>query len=106
MTNLQKTVISVDDRTNLICQGFRIWASAYYLKPITEDDVKRMWQFCELWKNKEIYACRRPPQGIIPKKIGSSSTHTVEDKKKDNLPIVNYYHTYLLYIIIVIMVMC
>lgn len=73
-------VMSADDKMESIRKGLGIGASAYYLKPIKADDVRHMWQFSELWKKREIYACR--------KAICSSSTNTNQGKQTPNLPIV------------------
>lgn len=83
---------SADYKTETLCKGLKIGASAFYLKPIKAQDVVNMWQFSDLRKNRERDACRRTTQAI-PKSICTTSS-TDEDKRRGNLPILNYLFTH------------
>ncbi|KAK1398055.1 hypothetical protein POM88_007918 [Heracleum sosnowskyi] len=82
--NIPVVLISADHNTETMCKGLETGASAYYLKPIKVDDVRNMWQYSELWKNRERHACRRTTQESLPKSVySSSSADTTEDNQRE-----------------------
>lgn len=68
-----ETVISADNKGEVICKGFTHGAPAYLLKPITTLDVKHIWQYSVLWKKRGKYANIRFHQANVPRSISSYS---------------------------------
>ncbi|KAK1393768.1 hypothetical protein POM88_012824 [Heracleum sosnowskyi] len=67
-------LISADNRSDVVTKGFMNGAPAYLFKPVTTVEVKHLWQYSVLWKNREKNAYRRFIGASIPRNICSSSS--------------------------------
>ncbi|XP_074364941.1 two-component response regulator ARR14-like [Apium graveolens] len=81
--NIPVLLISSDNSSESVTKGFKIGASAYYLKPIKVEDLAQIWQYIKLWKNNKIDAGRPSPQATIPTSICFSSANTIEDEQSE-----------------------
>ncbi|XP_074355575.1 two-component response regulator ORR21-like [Apium graveolens] len=71
--NIPVVLISADDKSEAMWKGHSHGAPAYLLKPIKIVDMKYLWQYSVLWKNKEKNSYKRFHHANVPKKICSYS---------------------------------
>lgn len=69
-------MISADDKADVICKGLKNGAPTYLLKPLKTDDVKYLWQYSILWKNREKTASRRFNEASVPRNVYLPSGNT------------------------------
>ncbi|XP_074330949.1 two-component response regulator ARR14-like isoform X2 [Apium graveolens] len=82
--NIPVILVSADEKTDFIFNGLKNGAPSYLFKPLKTDDVKNLWQYSILWKNKQNYACRRCNEASVPRSIFfSSSNKDVEEASKE-----------------------